>query len=324
MIVYIKNRKTFATAQVAVCTSYEIHESIYDAVSSITIQTPKSPPNEGDLVLFDGLSYVGIITEVDTDQGETEITCKQAVQMFDREMFYSAMSYTYLEDNLKDQIDTNFANCSDEMYKIPYLNVTASTHTSGSCKPDLEDNQWTVSSYISKLRRLKSIVCDWSYSNTALTLTIYRKTFPNLNIDLSNPRIRVTEQTLSSYAVGKITVFAEDNSQYYTRYLKTDGTISSTKPSLSDRVDGEWINLTISDHNDLNDEVEDAFAQNTYSHKIKFQSDMSFDLYDRLTIRTEGKMFSSYVSGIIRRNDTTMTEVECGELQTTYPFLNRI
>ena len=244
--------------------------------------------------------------------------------MFARERFYSTWTYTYLEDNLKSLIDTNFTNCTDEVYEIPYLSVIASTHTSGSCKPDLEDNIWSVSSYISKLRRLKSIVCDWSYTNTALTLTIYRKTFPNYNIDLSNPRIRVTEQTLSSYAVGKITAFAEDNSTYYTRYLKTDGTISATKPSLSDRVDGEWQTLIISDHNDLSDEVEDAFAQNTYSHKIKFTSDMSFDLYDKLTIRTEGKMFSSYVSGIIRRNDTTMTEVECGELQTTYPFLQRI
>ena len=74
MICYIKNRKTFATTHTAVCTSYEIHESIYDAVSKISIQTPKSPPNEGDLVLFDGLNYVGIITEVDTNDGEMDIT----------------------------------------------------------------------------------------------------------------------------------------------------------------------------------------------------------------------------------------------------------
>lgn len=323
MIAYIKNRKTFATTHTAVVTSYEIHESIYDAVSTISIKTPRLPILEGDLILFDGLSFVGIITEVDEDAGTTQISAQQGVQMFARQMFYSPATYTYMEDHLKDLIDTNFTSCSDAVYKVPYLSVTASTHTSGNCKPDLEDNVYTISSYIAKLRRLKSIVCDWSYTNTALTLAIYKKTFPLYNIDLSNPRVKVTEQTLSSYQVGKITAYAEDNSTYYTRYLLTDGSIVSTYQT-TDRVDGEWITMTISDHNEVDDAVADAFSQNTYSHKVSFTTDMNFNLCDRLTIRTEGKMFSSYVSGIIRRNDTTMTEVECGELQTTYPFLDRI
>lgn len=323
MICYIKDYKTFATTHTAVCTSYEIHESIYDAVSTISMQTPNLPPNEGDFVMFDGNKYVGIITEVETDNGLTTITAQQGLSLFSRPMFYSTMSYTYLEDNLQGLIYDNFTNCTDAVYKIPFLTATATTHNAGSCKPDLEDNVYTISSYISKLRRLKSIVCDWGYTNTALTLDIHKKTFPTHNIDLSNPRYRVTEETLASCFVGKITVYAEDNSTYYTRYLLTDGTITSSYQTTN-RVDGEWITKTISDHNDLSDEVADAFAQNTYSHRITFQTDRNFELYDKLVIRTEGKMFSSYVCGVIKRNDTDMIEVECGELQTQYPFKKRL
>ena len=323
MIIYTKDKKTFATKLTAVCTDYEVHESIYNAVSTVTIQATKSPPNEGDILLFDGMNYVGIISEVETDETETKITANQGITMFGRGMFYSSMTYTYLEDNLKSLIDANFTNCTDAVYKIPYLSVTASTHTTGTCKPDIEDNVYTIQSYASKLRRLKSIVCDWGYTNTALTLNIHKKTFPTHNIDLNNPRFSVSEQTLSSYRVGKLSIYAEDNNSYYTRYLLTDGTITSTYQT-TDRVDGEWQTLQIADHNDLSDEVEDAFAQNTYSHRIVFTTDRPFDLYDKLVIRTEGKVFSSYVSGIIRRKDTDMIEVECGELQTLYPFLNRI
>ena len=350
MIVFIKDRKTFATKVMVTAADYEIHESIYNAVSNITIPTPKELPSDGDFIMFDGMDYVGIITEVDVDGGETNISAVQSVNLFNREMFYSGTTYTYLEDHLKDLIDTNYTNCTDLMYKTPYLSVTAGSHTSGNILPDFTETAqsddtpasvtgttltldslgssvmgsvYSIDSYISKLRRVKDIVLSWGFTRTALTINIYKKSFSTYNIDLSNPRYKITEETFSNLTVGKLSVFCESNGVYYTRYLKTDGTIVSTDP-VSDRVDGEWQTLIVRDYSDLTNYVADAFAQNYYSHKISFITDREFELYDRLSLRVDGKIFNSYVSGIVRTKGSDLITVECGELQTQYPFLERL
>ena len=324
MIVYIKDKETFTTKIVVTAVDYEIHESIYDTVSSVTIPTQSTPPEEGDFLMFDGMAYVGIITEVNIDKGATQISLEQAVKLFSRDMFYTAQSYTYLEDYLKDLIDDNFTNCTDAIYKVPFLSVNALTQTNKNCKPDLDDKGvYNIKSYISKLRRLQSIVCDWNYDRTTLTLNIYKKDFAVKNIDLSNPRYVITEQTIAKQSIGKVTVFCEENSSYTNYYLKTDGSITTTY-STTDRVSGEWATLTVGEVADRVDSVSDMFAQNYYSHKVAFQTENAFTLYDRIVLRMEGKIFNSYVSGIIYRKGSNIHTVECGELQTEYPYLGRL
>ena len=324
MIVFIKDKNSFITKTMVSAVDYEVHESIYDTVSTITIPTQKSPINEGDFLMFDGMPFVGIVTEVDIDGGRTEISVEQAVKLFARDMFYSATSYTYLEDYLESLINTNYTNCTDDLYEVPFLVVNALSHTNANCKPDLENNVYNIKSYISKLRRLQDIVCEWDFNRTQLILNIYKKSFSLHNIDMSNPRYIITEQTISNQVVGKITVFCEESSSYSTWYLKTDGTVTNTKPADADRVDGDWTTLVVNEVADINDDVRDEFAQNYYSHKISFKTDSQFEIYDRLKLRMDGMIFDSYVSGIIHRKGSKYIEVECGELQTQYPFLNRL
>lgn len=323
MIVFIKDKTSFLTKVMVTAVDYEVHESIYDTVSTITIPTQRSPIQEGDFLMFDGMSFVGIVTEVDIDGGQTELSVEQGVKMFSRDMFYTSTSYTYLEDYLKDLIDDNYTDCSDAVYEVPYLVVNALSHTSASCKPDLEDNVFNVKSYISKLRRLQDIVCEWDFNRTDLILNITKKNFTTHNVDMSNPRYIITEQTISNQAVGKITVYCEETSAYSTWYLKTDGTITQSY-SASDRVDGDWVTLIVNNADDISDSVADEFARNYYSHKISFLTDRDFEIYDRLNLRINGKIFNSYVSGVIHKKGSKYIEVECGELQTQYPFLNRL
>ena len=147
--------------------------------------------------------------------------------------------------------------------------------------------------------------------------------FPVYNIDMSNPRYMITEQTFAKDTVGKISVFCEETSAYSTWYLKTDGTVTQTY-SANDRVDGERTTLIVYNAADIQDDVKDEFAKNYYSHKIAFNTDRTFNLYDRLKLRIDGKIFNSYVSGLITRKGSKYHTVECGELQTQYPFLDRL
>ena len=323
MICFIKDKKTFITKAMSTAVDYEIKESIYDTASKVVIPTPQTLPEEGDFLMFDGNPFVGIIKEVEIDGGETELSVEQAVKLFSRDMFYTSASYTYLETYLKGLIDTNYTNCTDEIYEVPFLSVNALTSTNANCKPDLEDNVYDIKSYISKLRRLQDIVCDWDFDRTTLTLNIYKKLFPVYNIDLSNPRYKIEEQTFANETVGKITVFCEETSAYSTWYLKTDGSVTQTY-STTDRVEGEWRTLTVMEAADIQDDVKDEFAKNYYSHKVTFSTDRTFNLYDRLRLRIDGKIFNSYVAGITYTKGSHYHTVECGELQTQYPFLNRL
>lgn len=325
MIAFIKDRQSFITKAVATAIDYEITESIYDALSTVTIPTPPVLPSERDFIMFDGMPFIGIITEVNVDKGQTELSVEQAVKLFSRDMFYTAQSYTYLEDHLKDLIDDNYTDCSDAIYEVPYLTVNALTQTNKNCKPDLDDNNvYNITSYISKLRRLQDIVCDWAFNRTTLTLNIYKKTFSTYNVDLSNPRYIVTEQTISNQSIGKVTVYCEENSNYYTYYLLDDGTIT-TSYTATGRVAGEWVTDTVGEVADISDAVADIFAQNYYSHKVTFQTDKKqLKLYDRIKLRMEGKIYNSYIAGLTYRKGSNIVTVECGELQTQYPYLKRL
>lgn len=323
MIIYIKDRKTFTTKAVVNAVDYEIHESIYDTVSRMTIPTPENLPIEGDFVLADGMAFVGLVSEVDTDGGRTDLSVEQGVKLFSRDMFYTPQSYTYLEDYLKSLIDDNYTDCSDEVYEMPFLSINALTHTNKACKPDLDGGTYNIKSYISKLRRIQDIVCTWDFDRTTLTLNIFKKSFAVYSVDMSNPRFKITEQSISHQTVGKITVYCEENDTYTDWYLKTDGTVTQTY-STTNRVDGEWVIMTVRETADVEDSVRDEFAKNYYSHKITFITDKDFGMYDRLLLRIDGKIFSSYVSGLITKKGSKLRTVECGELQTYYPFLNRL
>lgn len=94
---------------------------------------------------------------------------------------------------------------------------------------------------------------------------------------------------------------------------------------MASRIQGKWITLQVEKQADLEQRVADLFAQNTYSHSIVFSAKKGlFQLYDRLLIRIDNKLFKSYISTIETKNNSDYADYTCGELQVQYPFLNFI
>ena len=90
------------------------------------------------------------------------------------------------------------------------------------------------------------------------------------------------------------------------------------------RVNGEWVTLTVNEASSLEETITNEFAKSTYSHKVTFTApaEAGFSLYDRLLVRIENKVFSTYVSQIEKNMHEQRMLVSCGELQTAYPYLN--
>lgn len=323
MQAFIKDSKTFETTSINLVLDYELKYSIYDTVSSVTIPTPANLPQVGDIIYLDGNGFFGVIKNVSLDYGKTELDVNQIMTLLGRDMFYQSSTFTYLEDYIVELITDNYTNCSDSFYALPYLTATAVTHTSSQMLPDLENNIYSVKSYASKMRRLYNIFCTWGISRTQLTLTVAQQIKTVKNVDFSNPNYVLTEQDFSTKSVSKITTFCEENSQTQTWILLNDGSIVNTLQT-TDRVNGEWVPLVVQTAAEVNDAVKDEFAKNEYSHKIEFQAPKStgFNLYDKLNIKLNNSIFSSYVSSVTYKKNSDIIDVQCGELQMQYPFLN--
>ena len=324
MQLFIKDGKTFTTKFSSLILDYEIQPSIYDTISTYTIPSDKLPL-ERDFVYDEDTGFIGVVSAVETDRKIAVISVQQINTIFRRQIIYQAASYTYLEAYLESLINSNFKACTDTFYAMPFLNVTALTSTASTIKPDVENYAFSVSAFMAKARRLKGVFCDFGISRTELSINITRRQNPAKNIDFSNPSFYITEQTMSGLTVSKITTYCEENSQVKNWVLLADGSIVNTTPSVN-RVDGEWITLTVKEAADVQDKVNDEFSKNYYSHNITFQCPLSyqFDLYDNLLIKIGDKIFTSYVAQKRLWKDSKVQEIQCGELQVKYPYLNLI
>jgi len=324
MEVFIKDAKTFATKSHHTVLDYDITPSIYDTVSTITIPQTEEPA-ERDFVYLDGAKWLGIIGNVSTDDGRTTLECSQISTLFNRDLFYTAGTYTYLEDYLKTLIDDNYTNCVDTFYSLPFLDVEALTSTTGSLKPDLDDNIYNISSFMAKLRRIKGIYTNYTISRTKLYITIVTRANPVKNVDFSNPSFVITEQNFSAKTISKITTYCEENAQTRNWVLLDDGSIVNSTPTAG-RVSGEWVALVVSNADDVAPKVQEEFARNFYSHNITFMCPLNyqFDLYDNLRIKIGNKIFTSYVAQKHLWANSKVQEIQCGELQMQYPYLTTI
>lgn len=324
-----KDRNTFraipGTAR-AVADYSLVLDSIYDETSEICMSGAANAPQAGDFIYLEN-GYQGIVEEAEGGQGKINLKCRPMSALFERELYYSKPSGNTLEEQLKNMIDVNYTSQSDEMYRLPYLEVRALTATAGDTRPDIDDKDvYTISAYMAKLARLHNIFVNYVFGRDKLTIEIARKAPPLRKIDFSDPGLTVTEQAFSCEQTGKITSRAEDTGRIQEWYLLTDGSITNAA-NTPGRVGGEWRLLSVREEQDVADAVADEFRSGSYSHKIVFTAAPErarFSFYDRVEISLDGKLFSSYIAAVRIKKNSRLTEYECGELRTTYPFKKQI
>ena len=320
-----KDRKTFRTITGSACAVVDYSltlDSIYDETSEISITGAESAPTAGDFIYLEN-GYQGIAQEVEKNDGRIDLKCRQVSSLFSRELYYSKPEGETLEMRLKNMIDTNYTKQPDGLYRLPYLEVRALTSTSADTRPEIDDNGiYTVDAYMAKLARLHNIFVTCVFGRDTLAVEIARKVVPSRKIDFSDPGLNVTEQAFSCEKIGKITSRAEDTGKVRDWYLLRDGTITNSADA-PERVEGDWKLLTVREEQDTTDAVADEFRSNSYSHKITFTAapeKARFSFYDRVTIALDGNLFDSYIAAVRVKKDSGLTEYECGELRTTYPF----
>jgi hypothetical protein len=307
MLCYIKSRADFRTSTLLTVLNYDIViESVYDDVSSITVLSEISGI-EDDFIIFDG--WIGIISRLNPDKGQTVISAKTILSAFSRPLLPA--SGDTIEEFIKDTLEDKYKNLSDSIYDMPYLSVTTASSTP-FLSPDLDNSTglWNLRAYIAKCRRLKSVFCTWGLDKDTLTCHVEAVAVPVQRIDFADRSHRLQGETYSRYSVAKVTAIVEGVGTDY--FLHSDGTYSTVD---TDRVAGAWETI-VTDAEKESDAVAEVFAKSAYSHLIEFWSDREFNFYDNLQIRVSGRVLNSYIS-CVRRSMKEGTLYKSGELRVT-------
>ena len=308
MLCYIKSRATFQTSATLTVIDYDIAlNSVYDDASTLTVLS-EITSIEGDFVYFDG--WIGVISSVTPNKGQTTISAKNILSAFNRPMLPS--SGATIEGFIKSTLEAGYKNLADALYNMPYLTVSTGSSTP-FLSPDLDDNTglWNLKSYIAKVRRLKSVFCEWGLDGkSGLTCSIEARAVPSQRVDFADKSNRLESETYSRYSVAKVTAIAEGIETNY--YLHADGTHDTNN---ADRVAGAW-EIIITDAEKQADAVAEVFAKSAYSHLIEFRSEREYGFYDNLQIRIGGRVLNSYIS-CVKKSMKNGTLYKSGELRVT-------
>lgn len=319
---YVKDRKTFRTLCVCPVLDYELTPwSIYDEVSTLTVSREKEELfREGDFIILGTGLYCGIIKEAEVDIYKAELKCEHIIKLLSRDLLKTEKPDSGIEQFIKNQIDEHYTNQPDMVYSVPYLNVTAATATLSDMAPEIKDGVWNIKSYTAKVRRLLNVFIEFIFTRDSLNIILRRKDDGIKQIDLSDPSVKILEESYSNKAIGKITSVCEEDEQVLDWYLLDDGTVTNTYQP-NNRVYGDWIKLFIDKAEDVPFKIQDEFAKNSYSHKILFsvpQEKARFNFYDRLRIARNGRLYASYIAAIRIKKDSSRVEYQCGELRTNF------
>lgn len=308
---YIKQKSDFKTLAMVQITAYSLtKQSIYDTNSSVTIVgTPAV--RAGDFFYCDGCVFV--IKETATEHGTTQITLESILSAFARPLRYAAPAAgTSIEQFIQTCFETQYATVSDEVYRMPYLDLHIKDTATPFLVPDVEDGLFSLKSYVSKVRRLKNVFVDFSLGQATLDIWIEQRT-PSLHqIDFTETAQELLEENYSDDSIAKITAVTEGVATDY--YRLADGSVTKT-PGGNARATGKWSVIAIKNAADEETAVLDEFSKSSYSHSIVFKSTKQYGFFDRVVLRRNGRLLSSYLSSITVSSEDTRTLYKSGELR---------
>ena len=236
MIVNIVSKATYTLSDVVKASSYELNQdSDYNGKTEIVLHRKPKAEEEDFILLYDGeVSFFGIISTIENEHGfnSYKVTALEMVRLFDQMIVLDNESLlaTGIEDFIADQIKQNFISSADTMLNIPYLTVTAKTHTPVAAAVDAENGIYNLCTYIGNALTTYGIFIGFAFTSESLNIVIENRQQTSFDIDTGIADITAVDEVYSVKALTKLTVLwqKDENSAVTTRhfFLKTDRTIT--------------------------------------------------------------------------------------------------
>jgi len=337
MIAYIKSNVDFTTKDVLEFEKYSFAQDIeYANNSTITVLTKPNITDDDFVICKDGneVIFIGICDSfaADSSTGYT-INLKQKECFFDREIFVgteSVISSTGIEDFIKAEIEANWVSSGDVLLDKNYITVVASTHTPISATVDANKGVYNLKTFLANAKEYYGIFTSFSYTNSALTITISKDNSTSLPIDVTISDVSEYTETYNVDVLAKLLVKWYSKTTELTTnlayYLKSDRTITtdSTDP---DRAKGV-IKSKYIEKNTLDEAVQDVyneFKSNSYEHKISFNLWNGSQAYPaamyyvgrNATIKTKTGIQTSLITGMSYNSDSSFISFTFGKLKVS-------
>ena len=321
MMIFVKDRKTFATEYKAIAQDWDvpIMASTHER-GNISIPLAGRKDFTGDIVYL--ADHLFLVEESSPKDGAVELTVSDMANLFSRQTIYpenfEGQSYG---DFIEQVIMDDFINCEDSAYAISYIDVV-NTDTVEFEVPKLDDTKLFSLTDIIATAREKGVVINFYILSNRLVMDISSPVTVPHNVIFDDGRTTLESETFSRVKTAKITTMQDMGTQgdehifdTKTWYLSKSGDISEEIPD--ERAEGDWIYLKVTNEEDPREKASEKFKENIQSHKIEFYSDRSYYLWDTVRFTIDGELLESAVISAFLSSDNNRILYKCGDLATT-------
>lgn len=310
MIAYIKSRSDFKNVLHTDTESYSLYTATSnDDSSSVVLSGEIKEKHKGDWLYLAGRLW--LISEVKPSEGRTTLMLKTPENAFDRQTEYGG-SAASIGAFIKARLTSEYKNQTDAKYAMPYLEIENADNTS-FISPVIEGGLFGLADYIKSARR-SGVWCDFSISGTSLKIRISTRAPESHSILFDGGRAQLISRSFSRNVTEKVTVYPEGGTAQ-DFYLKSDGSISTEKPSA--RLNGEWTKIAAEADAIPMELAAEEFEKNVSSYKIEFYSEKLYKLFDRVRLRFEDGVFEADITAVRISSADKRYYYRCGNLPVT-------
>ncbi len=348
MVANIISRRSFQLQDIIAVSDYEIAlDSDYGGKSQVTFHRKPNAEEEDFIILHDkGAGYQGLIDNIERaeDGAHYILTLMELPKLFDQKLIVTneALLKIGIEDFIANQITDNFISNVDERVNLPYLAVTARTHTPVAAKVRTEEGGiYNLCTYIGNALTNYGIFMNFSITRQGIDIVLEKKEQADLKIDTGASELQNVSEVYEVKALTKLTVVwrrelqpegteggeqAEpiviDTIRQF--FLKTDRTITEDMEE-PERAKGMTDTLLIQAETEAEmwQEVRNQFKGNSYQHKISFDLAPTArlikpeDLYigHACKVKTESGIKDSFLSRITYGSSRSSIGISLGNMK---------
>lgn len=325
-MLHILSKTDLSLKDIKQINDYTIEYDINFKGKSTFVLGEKPNAEKGDLVTYN--DFIGIISRVETNKAYE--SCKLHVDdinsIFDRKIILTnenLISSTGLEDFIATVITNRWISSGDSLLNIDYISLTVLTHTIYYFTMETQDGLYNFLTFLGNVNQFYGIELDYTITSNQLNITISKKNYSEIDLDLSASDIVEYDEVYSVDIIAKVVVKSKESNSETSYYLLNDRTIS-TNVNHPNRVVGD-IEMVVCEKNvDVYQKAVDTFKSNRYNHNIAFKLISNSKLYEpnqlfiNRPIRIKTKLNGVYNTFIAKMSHTLKSKVisyECGNMK---------
>lgn len=313
MEMFIKDFLTFKARQVTGLDYDLVLDSLDKDTSTVSVPADSISQNAVKSWLI-ACGNIFMISQLKPGDVKTTLSLQHPLEAFTRSLIYEEPAAGQsIGGFIAECIQTNWIDCDDPVYAIPYLTVSNSD-TTPFVPPEVDNNGlFDLASYCRLMRKTYGVAVAFKIAGSRLVCTIGAAPAASRQVLFTDGRSQLKTVDYGASGLAKIT--AIQNGVPSVWYLSESGEISQNVPDR--RAAGAWKTIAVSSSADVAAKVAETFAKERSGHKVEFWSELDLNVGDTCTLRIRDDILTSHISCKRKRSGDNRYYYKAGDLATT-------